>query len=311
MALNINGRMKVKTLKSEFKNEFGLTLRIYDGNKFADDDATLAAIRKGDSKGGEFSPKRNTRVGNLEDKILDMFGIKTKIAGSDDKYLFNKELTLAAAKEDDDKSMERKEKKASKTVSDKVVEVEEETMHVDEDDTPNEEAEAIYIVGHAAGDTFDDDFLLEGVIIKKIPTENNGSIFYLYGLEGNGDSGRNKQLYIDTEKRWFSNSGTPAELDEVWNLDDIDSVATDPSTGEEVEDAYELDDEEIFYDARDRLLEDYLVNDGEGDYYQLQVDDEDFNVQDDYRVFMTDDGSLLREFWKVCPEHAAPLKQIK
>jgi hypothetical protein len=52
MALNINGRMKVKTLKSEFKDEFGLTLRVYDGRSFADEDATLASIRKGDSKGG-------------------------------------------------------------------------------------------------------------------------------------------------------------------------------------------------------------------------------------------------------------------
>lgn len=37
MALTINGRMKVKTLKGDFKNEFGLTLRVYDGSSFADD----------------------------------------------------------------------------------------------------------------------------------------------------------------------------------------------------------------------------------------------------------------------------------
>ena len=115
MALNINGRMKVKTLRADFLKEFGLTLRVYDGRSFADEDATLASIRKGDNKGGEFSPKRNTRVGNLEDKILEMFGIKTKISGSDDKYLFNKELTLAAAKEEDDKRIERKEKKTNKS----------------------------------------------------------------------------------------------------------------------------------------------------------------------------------------------------
>ena len=29
------------------------------GRSFADDDSTLASIRKGDSKGGEFSPRKN------------------------------------------------------------------------------------------------------------------------------------------------------------------------------------------------------------------------------------------------------------
>ena len=114
MAVNINGRMKVKTLKIEFKNDFGLTLRIYDGRSFADDNATLASVRKGDNKGGEFSPKRNTKVGNLEDKIMDMFGIKTQVAGSDDSYLCDNDLTLAGAQEEDEKKMGRKEKKLNK-----------------------------------------------------------------------------------------------------------------------------------------------------------------------------------------------------
>ena len=108
MALNINGRMKVKTLRADFKKEFGLTLRVYDGRSFADDDSTLAAIRKGDSKGGEFGPRKNTKVGNLEDKIMDMFGIKTQVAGSDDSYLCNNDLTLSGALEADQKKMEKK-----------------------------------------------------------------------------------------------------------------------------------------------------------------------------------------------------------
>ena len=55
MSVKINGRLKVKTIKQEFKNEFGLSLRLYDGNSFADEDATLASIRKGDNKVGEIS----------------------------------------------------------------------------------------------------------------------------------------------------------------------------------------------------------------------------------------------------------------
>ncbi len=111
MALSITGGMKVKTLRADFLEEFGLTLRVYDGRSFADDHATLASIRKGDSKGGEFAPKRNTKVGNLEDKIMEMFGIKTQVAGSDDSYLCDNDLTLAGALEADEKKMGKKVKK--------------------------------------------------------------------------------------------------------------------------------------------------------------------------------------------------------
>ncbi len=117
MALNINGRMKVKTLRADFKKEFGLALRVYDGRSFADNNATLASIRKGDNKGGEFSPKRNTKVGNLEDKIMEMFGIKTQVAGSDDSYLCNDDLTLASALDVDEKKMLKKDNKKSKEKS--------------------------------------------------------------------------------------------------------------------------------------------------------------------------------------------------
>jgi hypothetical protein len=40
---DIKGNMKVKTLQEEFMKNFGLTLRIYKGNKFADESATLAS----------------------------------------------------------------------------------------------------------------------------------------------------------------------------------------------------------------------------------------------------------------------------
>ena len=112
--MNINGRVKVKTLKAQFFDEFGLTIRVYDGRSFADDNATLASIRRGESIGGEFSPRKNTKVGNLEDKIKELFGLKTQIAGSDNSYLCDNNITLAKAKEDDDARMVRKAKKADK-----------------------------------------------------------------------------------------------------------------------------------------------------------------------------------------------------
>ena len=115
--MNINGRMKVKTLKAQFLEEFGLTIRVYDGRSFADEDATLASIRKGDSKGGEFSPKRNSKVGLLENKIEELFGLKTQIAGSDDSYLCDNDLTLAGALETDQKKVVKKSRKSAENDS--------------------------------------------------------------------------------------------------------------------------------------------------------------------------------------------------
>jgi hypothetical protein len=90
----ITGRMKVKTLKSEFKNAYGSTLRVYNGPKFADDDATLASIRKGDAKGGEVAINGRTLVGNFESKILDEFGVKIQVATPDDSDLADNKVSL-------------------------------------------------------------------------------------------------------------------------------------------------------------------------------------------------------------------------
>ena len=43
---NISGRMKIKTLKDDFKSEFGGTLRVYDGRSHADDSATVGSVAK-------------------------------------------------------------------------------------------------------------------------------------------------------------------------------------------------------------------------------------------------------------------------
>lgn len=92
--LTISGRMKVKTLKADFKKEYGSTLRVYVGQKFADDDATLASIRKTDAKGGEVKINGKMLVGNFEKKILEEFGIKIQVATPDDSKLVSDSMTL-------------------------------------------------------------------------------------------------------------------------------------------------------------------------------------------------------------------------
>lgn len=90
----ISGRMKVKTLKADFKKAYGSTLRVYNGVRFADDDATLASIRKGDAKGGEIAVNGKMQVGNFEKKIFEEFGIKVQVAAPDDSKLVDDKTTL-------------------------------------------------------------------------------------------------------------------------------------------------------------------------------------------------------------------------
>ena len=106
--MKISGRMQVKTLKKEFLQEFGLQIRVYEGNMFADDDATIASLRKEGQIKGDFSPQKNMKVGSFEDNMSDKFGLKVQIAGSDDSYLCDNNLTLSKALVKDEKKLEKK-----------------------------------------------------------------------------------------------------------------------------------------------------------------------------------------------------------
>jgi len=110
---NITGQMNVGTLKKRFKKEFGLTLRLYDGNKFADDGVSIASIRKKKGKAGSFEVRKSIKVENLEKRFEKEFGIKVQVAGSDDSYLCDDEITLASALRKDEKRLGRKAKKVA------------------------------------------------------------------------------------------------------------------------------------------------------------------------------------------------------
>ena len=97
--LKISGRMSVKRLKENFKNEFGGTLRVYDGREKADDNATLASIRRNnEAKGGEYSCQGNRTVGRFEREMREIFGIKVQVATPDDWTLVLDGITLAKLK---------------------------------------------------------------------------------------------------------------------------------------------------------------------------------------------------------------------
>jgi hypothetical protein len=95
--IKMTGNMKVKTLRDQFKKAFGSTLRVYNGARFADDDATLASIRAKDAKGGELTVRGNMQVGNFEDKVKELYGIKVQVANADDSALADNGVTITAA----------------------------------------------------------------------------------------------------------------------------------------------------------------------------------------------------------------------
>ena len=97
----LDGRMKVKSLKENFKKSFGASLRVYKSESckgaFADDDATLASIRAEGKKGGELVVGGNLKVGNFETKIAELYGIGVQVANADDTKLADNSVTLVAA----------------------------------------------------------------------------------------------------------------------------------------------------------------------------------------------------------------------
>lgn len=97
----LDGRMKVKTLKDNFKKNFGSTLRVYKSatcrGAFADDNATLASIRVEGKAGGELTVGGNLKVGNFEKKVAEMYGIGVQVANSDNTKLADDNVTLVAA----------------------------------------------------------------------------------------------------------------------------------------------------------------------------------------------------------------------
>ncbi len=114
--LSITGQMKVSTLQKGFLREFGLTLRIYDGRSFADPTETLARVRKTKDSGKALSVAKNMKVGNLEDKFEQEFGLKVQVAGSNDSYLCDNNLTLNGARQEDDNKFGRKQRKTGLSV---------------------------------------------------------------------------------------------------------------------------------------------------------------------------------------------------
>jgi hypothetical protein len=98
---------KIKSIQSEFKNNFGLTLRVYKGKALADPEMTFAQLNQRTSKeinaaNSDLEIKANMNIGDFEKLIDKHFGVTVQVANEFDTYCVNNKYTLgqAARKED-------------------------------------------------------------------------------------------------------------------------------------------------------------------------------------------------------------------
>lgn len=103
----IDGRMTVNTLKNKFKETFGLSLRVYNGNnagrgaRYADDKLQLGTIsdEKGAIKAGSaFEVTETMTVGEFEKAFQEAFDIAVQVANADDTKLIDNNVKLIEAK---------------------------------------------------------------------------------------------------------------------------------------------------------------------------------------------------------------------
>ncbi len=96
--IDITGNMKVKSLQKEFKENFGVTLRVYNGVKFADGDKTLGSFKSANTKGEGIRLKAKMKVSDVESAFMNAFGIKVQIADAKDTHLVPNNITIGEAR---------------------------------------------------------------------------------------------------------------------------------------------------------------------------------------------------------------------
>ena len=97
--------MKVTDLTKQFKNKFGLSLRVYKGKKLADDGRmTLKTLDQRTTQtsvnfdSSKMKIKATHKVLEVENLFLENFGIVVQIADIENKKLLADDITLGDAK---------------------------------------------------------------------------------------------------------------------------------------------------------------------------------------------------------------------
>ena len=95
--IKVTKASSVQSIKSQFTKEFSCNIRIYNGNKFADDKMKISDLSKTDNPGGDLELGARSRVENVEKYFNETFGIKVQISNADDTKLAANEMTLTQA----------------------------------------------------------------------------------------------------------------------------------------------------------------------------------------------------------------------
>lgn len=82
----------MSTLCTKFKEEFGGTLRVYNGNKCCDGSEKVADLVK---TTGSYECRPSKTVGGFEQEMMKQFGLKVQIASADDWVLALDQMTLS------------------------------------------------------------------------------------------------------------------------------------------------------------------------------------------------------------------------
>ena len=104
---HLTANKKIKSLKADFKKNFGLTLRVYKGKQLADEELTLAALNQRTSKDVKSSNedikiKVSMTIGEFEKLIDSHYGLTVQVANEHDTYCINNKYTLGQASRKED-----------------------------------------------------------------------------------------------------------------------------------------------------------------------------------------------------------------
>ena len=104
---SIEPNQKVKTVQADFKENFGLTLRVYKGKMLADPELTFAQLNQKTSKkvvwnADNLKIKANMTIKQVEDLIDDQFGLTVQVANEYDTYCVGNHYTIGQASRKED-----------------------------------------------------------------------------------------------------------------------------------------------------------------------------------------------------------------
>lgn len=97
----------IRTVKAEFKENFGLSLRVYKGKQFAEEDMTVASLnrrtsKKINSQAGDLVINASMTIGEFEKLVDEHFGLTVQVANEHDTYCVGNTYTLGQASRKDD-----------------------------------------------------------------------------------------------------------------------------------------------------------------------------------------------------------------